>query len=279
MLRPFEGPRAKIGRAQVHANNLSTLIAEYGLNAKVTFGPLVPPGRQRLVYLDPPPPLEVALVFGDCVHNLRSALDIAIIDIARLKNKSADRIKFPFAESEEKLIEILDKDIRRLGQDVSDVILKLKPYKGENILIRLLHDLDVDDKHKLLSPVFAAAAVVMDGCRIMADSFLQEIGKQEFSYVSFEGGALLCYLEDENTVFATEFVGPKPHTVYLAHHQPAVVSPKGDPLSYYLEYEGTVRPYLPEDHTRAPSEPISELALDLIRSTSEIVDLLAGKFG
>ena len=98
-------------------------------------------------------PGEMPLVIGDAIHNLRAALDLTMCDVARAQGKSTAGIKFPFAENAKKLEAIFrDKEIKRLGPDIKKMILDMQPYKFGNISLRALHDLDIDDKHKLILP-------------------------------------------------------------------------------------------------------------------------------
>ncbi|MEO5598898.1 MAG: hypothetical protein ABIQ66_09790 [Novosphingobium sp.] len=107
------------------------------------------------VSFEPKPPRHLVLVLGDAVHNLRSSLDLMICDIARIRGKSTDGIKFPFAADEIKFEKIMKKgEIRRIGEDVKQAIIALQPFKGGNLPLRLLHDLDIMDKHDLIIPMF-----------------------------------------------------------------------------------------------------------------------------
>ena len=95
----------------------------------------------------------LALILGDAVHNLRSALDHMAVDLVVLNGKSPKRVYFPFANSESELDkQIKDKNFDRTSPTAIAELKKLQPYKGGNRLLRGLHDLDVMDKHQLILP-------------------------------------------------------------------------------------------------------------------------------
>ncbi|MBU2092004.1 MAG: hypothetical protein KKB63_15705 [Alphaproteobacteria bacterium] len=97
-----------------------------------------------------PVPNEISLVLGDALHNLRSALDIMLVECFKARKKGTSGVKFPFAEDAVKLDEIIKKSLNHGGEDICRLIRSMKPYKGGNINLRGLHDLDISDKHKML---------------------------------------------------------------------------------------------------------------------------------
>lgn len=161
ILDPFVGPTLKIEHGRGHIKALDTMLAEHAEKVKCGFVKVDDPSCAPLVRLQfafsEGPPQSAPLMIGDAVHNLRAALDLAMCDIARLRDKSADKVKFPFAENSAGLEKTIKKSgLRRLGDDVVQVLMNLKPYKGGNIGLRGLHDLDVSDKHKLVLPIYLA---------------------------------------------------------------------------------------------------------------------------
>lgn len=186
-LPPFEGPRLKIQRGSRHLQELGLILARYGANLRVEYQPIKgDDDHVRLAFSLPPPP-EIALVLGDVVHNFRSALDIMICDIARLKGKSSDKLKFPFAATREAYTNLLKGEIRRLGPDVAEALLELAPYKGGNMLLRGLHDLDVLDKHELVIPVMPCVWGHMDMAKIAMDSLRAANPGKSVPLVFFNG--------------------------------------------------------------------------------------------
>ena len=151
----FQGPIVKIQRAAKHINECNEMTKAW---SPTGFGlELIGESQdgERWVYrtfVENAPTLEYAAALGDAIHNLRSALDILICDIARLRGKAASEVKFPFAANKAALDDILAKpQFKRIGVDVTAAISAEKPYKTDgNLLLRGLHDLDVADKHRLL---------------------------------------------------------------------------------------------------------------------------------
>jgi hypothetical protein len=115
-------------------------------------------GRYRLIFaVTKPIPDEFALLIGDTVHNLRSALDQLVFAIASQAGGKPDRIFFPVSDTEEKLKKNLDgSEIKKVAPKLADFFLnEIKPYKDGNYNIWALHQLDVTDKHRLVLPVLA----------------------------------------------------------------------------------------------------------------------------
>jgi hypothetical protein len=106
---------------------------------------------------------EIALMFGDAVHNLRTSLDYAwVAAMRRINPAMADKhAKFPFRSTLQEL------DAALAGRNINVAAPKLfdgmrtviKPYdRGNDMLVRL-HDLDIADKHLLLTPVVAYSSI------------------------------------------------------------------------------------------------------------------------
>ena len=162
-LAPFDGPRLKIKRAEKHIAELKELVNEFAATVEYIMQPIAQTHTHTtyVFRFAKPPPCEVPVVIGDAVHNLRAALDIMICDIARLREKSSDQLKFPFAPHAEGLEDIFKKGLKRLGPDIVEAVRALKPYKGGNLALRALHDLDIDDKHEAIIPCYLVARAGM----------------------------------------------------------------------------------------------------------------------
>jgi hypothetical protein len=171
----FEASRLKVSRAQRHLNELQGQITVY--LSKEPFRAVIEddgPGRQCLTFrVSKPVPKELSAIIGDAIHNLRAALDLLACEIVRVNGQSDDYVQFPFCE----VIEDLEKEIKRRHLDRADpaavdLVRALKPYKGGNIELRALHDLDIQDKHRMLIPVADWA----------------DFGKAQFGEISLQGG-------------------------------------------------------------------------------------------
>jgi len=106
------------------------------------------------------PPDTIALIIGDAVHNLRSALDHVMWELVSRSGITPEQnLYFPIRKTQEKFKEaIKDPQIQAIGADILDLICNvIKPYPTGNDLLCALAQLDITDKHKLLIPVFSSA--------------------------------------------------------------------------------------------------------------------------
>ena len=102
-----------------------------------------------------PPPL-IAAIAGDAIQNLRSALDHVAYELV-MTNVSGARplghVYFPIAESKAKYDAKKAKQLKGVSPAVIDAIDSLRPYKGGDDVLWLLHSLNNIDKHRLLVTV------------------------------------------------------------------------------------------------------------------------------
>ncbi|SUS08038.1 hypothetical protein DF3PB_5620004 [uncultured Defluviicoccus sp.] len=115
----------------------------------------LPNGALGIQFKTPEEPVsdDIQLILGDAIHNLRSSLDLMMVECFLSMGKGTSGVRFPFAQDTTQLEAIIKKDLAHGGQPICDLIRAMKPYKGGNIALRGLHDLDVSDKHKMLIPV------------------------------------------------------------------------------------------------------------------------------
>lgn len=147
----------KIKRAERHFAELSALFREskpfrYFLETNYKTGE-----RATFAKRDEDVANEAAIIIGDIIHNLRAALDHAYWNCTNEFAKSDGErrsIQFPITSSEKSLIEsVLPGLPKRVSETFASAIKNLKPYRdGGNSLLCAIHDLDVEDKHKLLIP-------------------------------------------------------------------------------------------------------------------------------
>jgi len=87
-------------------------------------------------------------IVGDSIHNLRTALDLMACELARLNSQSDKKVYFPFCDNEAALPGIIEcRNFDRCGQAAVDLLKRFAPYRGRNIGLRGIHDLDIQDKH------------------------------------------------------------------------------------------------------------------------------------
>jgi hypothetical protein len=93
---------------------------------------------------------------GDCVHNLRSALDACVWDLATMSGLpivKPQRLQFPLVLDRAKWQQEAADRLRGIDPDLVERLAALQPFNqpederaGDALL--LLHQLDVDDKHR-----------------------------------------------------------------------------------------------------------------------------------
>jgi hypothetical protein len=115
----------------------------------------------RVEILRSPPP-ELSLLIGDCLHNLRSALDNLAYDLARayqgdpLSHSVAKASQFPIFKSKDQFLSRGMTQIRGVAPAAQKIIEEVQPYQrgDEYTYDRLwwLRELSNNDKHRLLQP-------------------------------------------------------------------------------------------------------------------------------
>ncbi len=94
---------------------------------------------------------------GELFHNLRSAIDQAYWEAIspNVPEEKHKKIQFPFTKD----VGRLDQTIKsrhgdKAGQTFFDALKNLNPFLGEggNVLLALLHEVNIDDKHKFPTP-------------------------------------------------------------------------------------------------------------------------------
>lgn len=114
---------------------------------------------------------EWSLLLGDVLHNYRSALDALAWELAHLDGNKPDpkverRIYFPICTTRKQWIDQAHKELKSVPEDMLERLSALQPWgtaDPENGIFVVLHELDIDDKHKGL---LRATARVRDPNRI-----------------------------------------------------------------------------------------------------------------
>lgn len=158
---PIHGAMLKVHNAANHFNSLAKLLEtltkdEYFYVAleddPENEGKQILQIRQKGIF-----PANFALTLGDAIHNLRSSLDILACDLVRLNGKSPKDVYFPIAKSADEFPGLLKKKhFNRTSDEAQKLIASIMPFTGGNDLLRVLHDLDITDKHQLIIPIAAA---------------------------------------------------------------------------------------------------------------------------
>lgn len=159
MAESFRASFVKIERALKHFQELEALAAEYIASDPVKYsmkavGPSVGTfgGLEVTTSVTGMPEITGAII-GDIIHNLRTSLDLMACELCRVKGNSDKDVYFPFCDTARDLPSAIKRrNFYRAGQAAVDLLTEMKPYKGGNIGLRAIHDLDIQDKHKELIP-------------------------------------------------------------------------------------------------------------------------------
>jgi hypothetical protein len=185
--------RHKIGRAEKHLELLATKIDTFTEGDPYTVSKEYNSEQSKYLFKlkigKSIPQVDWALDIGDCVHNIRSALDYLAWRLAG--SNLADRTTiFPIYRKPSDF----DSAIWRLSRIHKDALVEmrsLQPYAGahpkENLLW-LLQELDARDKHKLLTITQTRSR----GGRFMVQTLDGSSGVIEFNESSLNDGAIVA---------------------------------------------------------------------------------------
>lgn len=152
---------AKIGRARQHGLELQSRIAGWTATANPGAVASIADDRLgwkvRLSEFDGPPLGEWALILGDGIHSLRSALDVLVwahADTALLTGQQAKQIAFPVWTEQAPWDEHAARVLRTVPAETVQRIRECQPFQRPAAdrpadALRILSDLDNTDKHRL----------------------------------------------------------------------------------------------------------------------------------
>ena len=155
----FEGPKLKIARAKHHIADYRSAFATLRDLNIVRIEPEIDPETRNTVLkvrLAQPMPGDLRLTAADALYNLRSALDQAVCSCVRLVGESPKDTYFPHGSDKARFEVQLREKCKKVPEPVRHAIAALEPYHGGNgYLLRVLHDLNLVDKHRDLIAVGA----------------------------------------------------------------------------------------------------------------------------
>jgi hypothetical protein len=108
-------------------------------------------------------PLRLGVILGDCVHNLRSALDHVICQTTLLDGGTMEdcaRTQFPIVvESEARFEELANRQIKGLSPEHRTLVKLVQPYRAGDGASRhplaVLADLSNTDKHRVINTAYS----------------------------------------------------------------------------------------------------------------------------
>lgn len=157
---PLVGPRLKVDRAKQHIEDLDARICAFldGHPYSVVMYDEPKTGDQVFcAVVREPVPVEWAVILGDALHNLRSALEhVAEQLILAGGGKTHSHSGFPISNTADEFRTGGIQRIEGASERAKRLVGALKPYKGGNEPLWWLHRLNIEDKHHLLVPVGAA---------------------------------------------------------------------------------------------------------------------------
>lgn len=162
MKKMFAVATEKANRASVHLNHLKTTISSgQCFSARLTQRRHE---ARRSLHVDiDPVPLEVGMMLGDVLHNLRASLDYLAWELVEAAGGVPDKdTYFPFCKTREQLEKDLKKkSIRHAGSEVHQVILNIiRPYPDGNKVLWALHWMNIIDKHRVVLPLVAVGQLI-----------------------------------------------------------------------------------------------------------------------
>lgn len=182
-LNPFDGARAKVGRAMRHFAELVS--AQDAYNAEqplaITLEPQENGDTKILATIHALPALEHRAIVGDILNNFRSALDIATVQACIFRGQTNKKLLgktyFAFGGDEADWWRNVEaKHSRMAGADdaIRKTVASFRPWaKDGNALLYGLKELGSDDKHVDLVPIGAnPTELVIDGLKMTRDDGL-----------------------------------------------------------------------------------------------------------
>jgi hypothetical protein len=152
-----QGVALKFARARVHLDELDAQLREYLDSEQFAVMEQEDASTGDLltrVHVARQPPAEMSVVIGDVVHNARSALDHLAWHLVERDGGSPDKhTYFPAGETKSNFASAVKDSLRHASAVTRDRVRALAVHPGGDEDLWLLHQLDIEDKHRLLIPV------------------------------------------------------------------------------------------------------------------------------
>jgi hypothetical protein len=143
----FYGVQAKIDRAGKHIEEIGSEIRAF--RERQPYRIKIEGRDHRLQIVEQPNPLW-ALIIGDAVHNMRSALDHLAWQLVEAGGGTSGwATQFPITPKAESLENEISRRVAGASSVAIEAIRRTKPYQGGNDDLWTIHNLDIYDKHRL----------------------------------------------------------------------------------------------------------------------------------
>ncbi|PZR65211.1 MAG: hypothetical protein DLM71_00110 [Chloroflexi bacterium] len=245
---PLHGARAKVVRAKEHLRSLEERVADFVESDPYRVVRDLDPqtgAHRRYAVIERQPPPELPLIIGDAVHNLRSALDHAIFEIAtraaagRLTHRQEERLFFPIFSNRAKYANSLPvkHTMELLPLEVQEYVERRQPYNVDarrrrarlNDPLCVLQSMWNTDKHRTLLLTAAIA-------RLPFSEELREAPEGSFRFT----GAVV----DNGSEVLHVLPGYDPEEYFKAHFAAQVSFTVGGPVRQPIATRTAVDRYL-----------------------------------
>lgn len=197
-------PDLKWTRGATHIAALESSFLEWQASAPVSVEGVLSEDRQGIDLIARVPlgipKHEWALTLGDALHNLRSAFDALAWGMAHFYERTPPRpkrVQFPICETSGAWDDAVKAWIGEIEPELQERLRLVQPFNyappGMTTILSLIHDLDIQDKHKDSLTV----SINMDGINL-GGSFRYDDPDREptvriemYEGVKFEDGAVL----------------------------------------------------------------------------------------
>jgi hypothetical protein len=146
----FEGSKLKIARGRKHSAEMKVELASYLQDdpGAVFLELDTDTGKHRVALrFRKAIPSCLSAIFGDAIHNFRTALDVLANDLVALSGVKPEKVYFPFGKNSTTFESELKAKMGQAPADIQAIVRSFKPYIGGNEVLRAMHDLDIGDKH------------------------------------------------------------------------------------------------------------------------------------
>jgi hypothetical protein len=148
----LKGIESKLERARHHLEDARAVLGAYSVGDEILREIHPDSGMLMLKARIPPLPDAIALTIGDCVHNLRSALDHLIWQLVLANRKIPHRSNmFPICRTSEEFEKRINQNrLKGVYPNAQKAIERLQPYTTGDDILQVVSDLDNADKHRTL---------------------------------------------------------------------------------------------------------------------------------